>query len=116
MFLSRDFKFDAAHYLPKYHGKCERLHGHTYKFRVTIEGQPNKEGMILDFAEVKKIVKKQVLDKLDHSNLNDLMKNPSAENIALWIWQQLQKKLKLFEVQVWESEGSSVTVRREDVS
>ena len=115
MLLSKEFKFDAAHFLPKYHGKCEKLHGHTYKLRVTIEGQPDKEGMIKDFVEVKKIVQEKVLDKVDHSNLNELIPNPSAENIAVWVWQQLKEDLNLFEVQVWETETSSVTIGKNDI-
>lgn len=54
MFLiSRDFKFDAAHKLEKYHGKCESLHGHTYRIRVTLCGEPDEEGMIIDFLHSK---------------------------------------------------------------
>ena len=56
MFISREFKFDAAHFLPSYKGKCERLHGHTYKLRVKLEGEPDSEGMIVDFAEIKRVV------------------------------------------------------------
>lgn len=116
MLLSKEFKFDAAHFLPNYHGKCEKLHGHTYKLRITIEGQPNEEGMILDFVEMKKIVQEKVINKLDHENLNEIIKNPSAENIAIWIWRQLKNELNLFEIQVWETETSSVTIGRDDVS
>lgn len=46
MFVLKEFEFDAAHYLPEYNGKCERLHGHTYKLVVKVEGTPDKEGMI----------------------------------------------------------------------
>lgn len=116
MLLHKEFTFDSAHYLPNYHGKCEALHGHTYRLRVTLEGEPDQEGMVRDFAEVKTIVQEKVLSKLDHTNLNDVLKNPSAENIALWIWRQLAKDLPLYEIQVCETATSSVTVRREDVS
>lgn len=115
MLLSKEFKFHSAHFLPSYHGKCENLHGHTYKLRVTIEGQPDEEGMIKDFVEVKKIVQEKVIDKVDHFNLNEIIKNPSAENIAVWIWQQLKEDLNLFEIQVWETETASVTVGRQDI-
>ena len=63
MLLCRDFKFDAAHNLIHYHGKCERLHGHTYRLRVTLEGTPDSEGMICDFAELKRIVNDLVISK-----------------------------------------------------
>ncbi|MBQ6981656.1 MAG: 6-carboxytetrahydropterin synthase, partial [Synergistaceae bacterium] len=49
MLLCKDFTFDAAHNLVDYHGKCERLHGHTYRLRVVLEGEPDAEGMIMDF-------------------------------------------------------------------
>lgn len=115
MLLSKEFKFDSAHHLPNYHGKCEKLHGHTYKLRVTIGGEPDSEGMIKDFAEVKKIVQEKVLKELDHKNLNEVIDNPSAENIAVWIWKELKSELSLFEIQVWETEDSSVIVQRKDI-
>jgi len=115
MLISRDFKFDAAHYLPSYHGKCERLHGHTYKLRVTLEGEVGEEGMICYVAEIKKIVSEHVLSELDHADLNKVMPIPSAENIANWIWNKLEDKfgeVKLKEVSVWETEGCCVVVGR----
>ena len=56
MLLKKEFTFDAAHNLIKYHGKCERLHGHTYRMSVVIKGIPDEEGMIVDFLEIKRIV------------------------------------------------------------
>jgi len=113
MFVTKEFTFDAAHKLTKYHGKCEKLHGHTYKLQVTVEGQPDDEGMVMDFVELKTLVTKKVLDKLDHSYLNDLLENPSAENIAVWIWEQLKNDVKgnLYEVKLWETPTSFVTYR-----
>lgn len=115
MLLSRDFRFSAAHHLPRYHGKCERVHGHNYRLRVTIEGELDEEGMILDFAEVKKIVQAKVLEQCDHTDLNEMISNPSAENIAIWVWQQLKNDLNLFEVRIWETANASVILRRGDV-
>lgn len=68
-----------------------RLHGHTYKLVVKVEGTPDKEGMVIDFIRLKNIVKEEVLSKLDHACLNDILKQPSAENISVWVWQRLQK-------------------------
>lgn len=121
MLLSKDFKFDAAHNLVSYHGKCERLHGHTYRLRITLEGYPDSEGMIMDFIELKDIVKTHILSRLDHAYINDIITQPSAENIALWIWRELSERVRrdncrLFEVSVWETETSSVTVREQDIS
>ncbi len=90
MLVTKEFKFDAAHHLTKYHGKCERMHGHTYKMQVTIEGEVQENGMVLDFVVLKNIVNKQVISKVDHHNLNDLLENPTTENLVVWIWEQLQ--------------------------
>ena len=101
MLLCRDFKFDAAHNLIHYHGKCERLHGHN-------------------FVDLKKAVNELVLDRLDHAYINDIVEQPTAEYISRWIFRELDAPLRrgncrLFEVQLWETEGSSVICRREDV-
>jgi len=113
MLLTKEFKFDAAHYLTKYHGKCEKLHGHTYKLQVTIEGKPDHEDMIMDFCELKKFVNERVVDKLDHSSLNDTFENPSVEVMVVWIWDQLKdlpkEGVKLHEIKLWETETSFVT-------
>lgn len=116
MICLKEFEFDAAHFLPKYNGKCEKLHGHTYKLVVRVEGSPDAEGMVLDFLKLKKTVQELVLSKLDHSCLNDLLPQPSAENIAIWVWQQLVEALqgpnyKLEEVQVWETKTSGIIYR-----
>ncbi|MBP6333296.1 MAG: 6-carboxytetrahydropterin synthase, partial [Aminivibrio sp.] len=50
MLLRKEFTFDAAHNLVEYHGKCERLHGHTYRLAVVLKGSPDREGMIADFC------------------------------------------------------------------
>lgn len=91
MQISRKFTFDAAHHLTKYYGKCERPHGHTYALKITLEGPVQKNGMVVDFALVKKIVEKEVLSKLDHHDLNSIFDNPSAENVAVWVWKKLEK-------------------------
>ncbi len=89
MFLSKDFSFDAAHQLTRYHGKCERLHGHTYKLRVTVEGEVQENGLVLDFVILKKLVKERVIDRYDHQNLNDFFENPTAELVCRSIWESL---------------------------
>lgn len=118
MFIHKEFKFDAAHNLVEYKGKCEQLHGHTYRLKVTLLGQPHKGDMILDFVDFKQIVREKVIDKLDHAYLNDFIPQSTAENIAAWIWKQLEADLKspwheLYEITVWETETSSVTLRKE---
>ncbi len=90
MLITREFTFDAAHFLTDYYGKCERMHGHTYKLQVTLEGEVQPNGLVIDFVVLKRIVKKHVLEKLDHYVLNDVIENPSAERVVMWIWEQLK--------------------------
>ena len=89
MKVSRVFAFDSSHVLPNYDGPCGRLHGHTYKLRVTIEGHVNaKTQMVMDYTKLKKIVQPWV-DLLDHTHLNLYILYPTAENIAAWFGQKL---------------------------
>jgi 6-pyruvoyltetrahydropterin/6-carboxytetrahydropterin synthase len=111
--LCREFHFDAAHYLPDYRGECENLHGHTYKLEVTLEGEVGKDGMVLDFGRIKEVVEAEVLSKLDHRGLNDIVKKPTAENTVEWIWARLKGKLPLCSVKLWEGEGKWVEKTRE---
>jgi len=115
-FLSRDFYFDAAHKIVDYQGKCEELHGHTYKLTVTITGNLKDDGMVLDFAILKKVVNETIINKLDHRYLNDIFENPTTENIATWIFDELNKKFKeydcsVYEVTLYEGKNNRVTVR-----
>lgn len=110
MLVSKEFTFDAAHNLTEYNGQCEALHGHTYRLRVTLHGAVKPDGMVFDFVELKRIVSDRVVAVLDHSYLNDTMRQPTAENIALWIWEKLAD-LPLHEIRVWETATSFVTYR-----
>ena len=104
MDLSCTFQFAASHFLTKYHGKCENLHGHNYKIIVTIRGEIQQDGMVMDFKIIKQKVNEKVIDILDHSHLNDTMENPSAENLAIWIWEKLKNDLPLTKIGVYETE------------
>jgi 6-pyruvoyltetrahydropterin/6-carboxytetrahydropterin synthase len=111
--------FAAAHQLRNYKGKCENLHGHNYRVEVTIEGEElNAIGLVADFADVKRLMK-QVVDQLDHTYLNEVppfdVWNPSAENIALYFFQQVQPGLeetvRVSQVKVWETDTSVAVYR-----
>jgi len=71
--ITREFRFEGAHALTHYDGKCRHIHGHSYRLMVTITGEPSlvpgdpKSGMILDFNDLKKIVSRYILEPLDHS-------------------------------------------------
>jgi 6-pyruvoyltetrahydropterin/6-carboxytetrahydropterin synthase len=118
LLLSQEFKFDAAHNLINYKGKCENLHGHTYKLRVTLAGQADPEsGMIVDFGFLKNRVQERIIDRLDHSYINEIVKISTAENIAYWIWNEIEGIFKsgnyeLQEIVLWETDTSFVTLRK----
>ncbi len=100
MLVTKEFTFDSAHFLPNYYGKCERMHGHTYKLQVTVDGAVGENGLVIDFVILKKIVKKQILNKLDHQVINDIIEVASAENTAIWIWDQLNDLKSLIQAQL----------------
>ncbi|MEM2918303.1 MAG: 6-carboxytetrahydropterin synthase QueD [Candidatus Altiarchaeota archaeon] len=113
MKIGREFYFDAAHFLPRYKGKCERFHGHTYKLEVIIDGEIQKNGMVLDFNDLNKIVNEKILNFLDHRNLNEIFKQPTAERIAEWIFSKLKKELPcLYSVKLWEGKGKWVLIEK----
>lgn len=108
--ITKKFTFDAAHKLNNYKGKCKNLHGHTYILFITIKGGINKKsGMVEDFNIIKKIVEKNILNILDHSLINDHIEQPTAENIVIWIWKNLEYKLNLYKIEIWETPDSFVT-------
>lgn len=110
LMITKKFSFDSAHRLLNYKGKCQFLHGHTYFLYVTVKGAVDKKSsMVADFSVIKLIVEKKVLNLLDHSYLNDTIKQPTAENIAIWIWRRLEKELSLFKIELWETPDSYVT-------
>ena len=114
--VTKQFKFEAAHHLPHYDGACNHLHGHSYKLEVTVTGSVSKDehdpkcGMIIDFKDLKKIVEEVVISKYDHSYLNDLFSNPTAEimvtKIALDINGALPKNVFVTSCKLWETDTS----------
>lgn len=115
--LSRQFRFEAAHRLPKTPEghKCRRLHGHSYVVELTVEGEVDPEtGWVLDFAEIKDAFS-PLYQQLDHYYLNEVegLENPTSENLARWIWVRLQGKLPLVEVRIDETCTSACIYRGE---
>ena len=107
-------KFDAAHNLPHYKGKCKNLHGHTWFVEAffifeQLQGVGHNRGMCEDFGILKTRLKK-IVDTLDHSDLNDFLDNPTAEMISVHIFFKLKRLCKsLVKIKVWESPDCSVT-------
>jgi 6-pyruvoyltetrahydropterin/6-carboxytetrahydropterin synthase len=97
MEIYKEFTFEAAHLLPEVPAehKCRRLHGHSFRVEVHVGGELDPRlGWIMDYADIKTAVK-PVLARLDHYYLNDIpgLANPTSENIARWLWQQLKPVL-----------------------
>lgn len=118
--LMVETSFSAAHQLRGYNGKCENMHGHNWKIHVHIATDKlNNIDLAFDFHDLKAMAN-EVVEPLDHAFLNDLFpfteKNPSSENIAKWIFDNLKKKVaakapdvNVTAVTVWESEIASAT-------
>ena len=114
MLIAKEFTFDAAHKLLNYDGPCANLHGHTYKLQIVLSGSVQKNGMVIDFVDFKKIVTERVISKLEHKFINKIIKQSTAENIAIWIWNQLEKNLPIYEIRLWETPTSFVMYRGPD--
>jgi 6-pyruvoyltetrahydropterin/6-carboxytetrahydropterin synthase len=104
--------FAAAHSLKEIGGGCERLHGHNFKVEVFLRADKLlPDGTVMDFRKLKSYLK-EVLDILDHTNLNETppfdQLNPSSENIAKFIYDKMKEKSNVdtLRVDVWESENS----------
>lgn len=127
LYVTRRERFSAAHRLFKpglsdeenfkRYGKCSNpnWHGHNYDLEVVVAGKPDPEtGFVIDLNLLKEIINEHVINKVDHKNLNldtDFMQGliPSAENIAVAIWKQLEDKLpsgKLYSVKLRETENN----------
>jgi 6-pyruvoyltetrahydropterin/6-carboxytetrahydropterin synthase len=120
--VSVDETFAAAHNLRNYKGKCEDLHGHNYKVRVTLAGpELDTTGLLYDFVHLKQVIQ-GVIRSLDHKYLNELKPfdelNPSAENIARHIYDETAKQMRatangaaISSITVWESDVTAATYR-----
>jgi 6-pyruvoyltetrahydropterin/6-carboxytetrahydropterin synthase len=104
-------KFDAAHYLPNYPGKCRNQHGHTWHVEIEVMGELDEadpNGMIADFKVIKELLKKEV-NRYDHLLLNQIIENPTAEHLTQRIVSNLQNldnnTTKLCMVKVKEGDG-----------
>jgi 6-pyruvoyltetrahydropterin/6-carboxytetrahydropterin synthase len=133
-FVTRREVFSAAHrlYNPKFSdeenerifGKCSNpnWHGHNYTLEVVVAGEINPDtGYVIDLKQLKEIIIKNIIDKVDHKNLNidtDFMAGiiPTAENITLAIWKKLVDKIhggKLYSVKLYETENNYFEYRGE---
>jgi 6-pyruvoyltetrahydropterin/6-carboxytetrahydropterin synthase len=116
MQVTTEFHFSAGHRLPRHAGACRTPHGHNYRLLVSVEGPVDPEtGMVIDFHHLKRIVEEKVVARLDHVDLNELLENPTAENIATWIWRELWPGLpRLSEICLYELHDCCVRYRGEE--
>lgn len=104
--------FSSAHRLPHYDGPCHHLHGHTWKAVFVIEGEIRPDGMVCDFKVIKKLLDNNLPD---HQLLNDWVENPTAENLANFLFQKIgqelaKQNLKLKTLEIWESDNAAAVV------
>lgn len=95
------------------------MHGHSYRLDVAVRGPIQTDGpargMIEDFDTIKKIVHREAIDALDHFTLNDVIENPTAEHIVMWIWRKLEPHLPgIDELVLWETPTSCAILRKSD--
>jgi len=95
--VTKAFSICYGHHLPEYDGKCANIHGHNSEIRVTVRKDPNREcypDMVMDFGDIKQKAG-EVINLLDHQNLNELLPDqympPTAENMALFLADRLSK-------------------------
>eukprot|EP00761_Pharyngomonas_kirbyi_P011237 gb/GECH01011262.1/.p1 GENE.gb/GECH01011262.1/~~gb/GECH01011262.1/.p1 ORF type:complete len:136 (+),score=33.30 gb/GECH01011262.1/:1-408(+) len=131
-YLSRREEFAAAHRLYssklseeeniETFGKCVNKHGHNYICEIVVAGQINPTtGMVINIVDLKKAMQKAIMNPLDHQDIDETIEffsnNPStAENIAVFIWNQMKQEVGelLYEVRLWETPKNLVTYRGED--
>ena len=97
MRLEKTFRFEAAHFLPNVPDghKCKRMHGHSFRVTVVVEGEvDNETGWIMDYGVIKEAFA-PLNEQLDHHLLNEIegLENPTSEQLAMWIWHHLKLDL-----------------------
>jgi len=119
--VSVDETFAAGHALRGYRGKCENVHGHNYKVRVTLAGEKlDSIGLLFDFRNLKLMVN-EIIEELDHKYLNDIEPfrelNPTAENMAKYFYDQIKSRMEtrtkgrvqLRRIKLWETDTTTAT-------
>ena len=116
--LERQYRFEAAHFLPRVPEghKCARMHGHSYAVTVVVEGEVDAErGWLMDFAEIDEHIM-PLVRQLDHHVLNEIegLENPTSELLAAWLWRKMKPGLAILaEVHVAETTTSRCVYRGE---
>lgn len=116
--VTKEFRFEAAHHLPKHDGKCRFPHGHSYRLQVSVTSDVDddidspKNGMVIDFADIKRVWKDHLEQFLDHQDLNDhFVFTTTAENLAAWILLVFRNNgVPVSMVELWETDSAHATV------
>jgi 6-pyruvoyltetrahydropterin/6-carboxytetrahydropterin synthase len=92
--LTKTFRFEAAHHLPTFPDghKCRRLHGHSYRFDVIVEGEVDpQKGYLIDYGQMQQVID-PIVRRLDHYCLNEIegLANPTSEVLARWLWERIR--------------------------
>ena len=135
IYATKDFTFDAAHYLTNYEGKCKNLHGHTYRLSITLSkkfdtdlfsistvlDRKAEDYMVIDFGELSRIVEECILSKYDHADLNSFLPITTAEYMVVDIFNTLSLYFKevgceekLYSVKLWETGTCYVEYKGEE--
>jgi 6-pyruvoyltetrahydropterin/6-carboxytetrahydropterin synthase len=123
--ITKIFRFESAHSLPRHHGKCARPHGHSYRLEVTLRGLikdapgESDHGMVMDFGDLSQVVKNAVIERLDHQDLNTVTElHTTAENLAHWIWDELIASgisgALLYRIRLWETDSCFVEITQRE--
>lgn len=121
MLLRRKFHFEASHFIPD-HPACGTCHGHSYEVEAVVEGPLQKNGMVIDFHELRDALGHFINEFLDHRHLNDVVPMaPTAEMLALLFFDRLERYLRdrnsvvrTYSVTVWETRNNAATCTRAD--
>ena len=114
--LTKSFSFDAAHWLPTFPEghKCRRLHGHTFRVELVVQGEVDRaKGYLVDYGELKRAIQ-PLEEQLDHHLLNEIpgLENPTAENLSRWIYERIEPTVPLLSaVRVHETCSSGAEYR-----
>lgn len=119
--VSKEFTFDSAHHLHCYDGKCQNLHGHTYRLQVILRGKVDDRGIAIDFVDIKRIVQEKIIHRLDHAYLNHVLPpmNTTAENMVVWMYEEIHQalveekyfpRIRIEEIRLWETPTSFASI------
>jgi len=116
--ITKEFHFEAAHFLPLHPGLCKHLHGHSYRLKITVSHENKRfdprTKMVMDFGTLKAIVNEKIISKMDHSYLNETYAMPTAEFMVEDFAKTLQAAfaglpVNLEKISLWETLGSEAT-------